>query len=220
MTSIILPSLYNANPLNLDEALNIFVEEKISALHIDIMDGHFVPSLGLCPTMIDALRENYAFNLDCHLMIEKPENNLDFFIAKKPDCLTFHYEATAHHFYLIDSIKRSGIKIGIAINPSTSVDVLETILPFLDLVLIMTVNPGRNGQSFIPSMYEKIKKLHRLKLEHGYHFKIQVDGNVSDKNIQQCVQSGVDLVVSGGFIFQNNQIRQNIQQLNKMLGEN
>jgi ribulose-phosphate 3-epimerase len=207
------PSLFNADLYLIKETLERLQTLGINQLHIDVMDNHYVPNLGFNAGFVNNLKRHTDFILDCHLMVEKPELIIADFIDAKADIITFHYEATAHHSFIINKIKNNNIKAGIAINPSTPVESLNLLLPFVDLVLVMTVNPGQKNETFLPFTLQKIEQLNREKRKGNYHYDIQVDGNITDQTILSCVNSGANSIVSGGFIFKNNEIENNIEKL-------
>jgi ribulose-phosphate 3-epimerase len=207
------PSLFNTDLYLIKETLERLQTLGISQLHIDVMDNHYVPNLGFNAGFVNNLKRHTDFILDCHLMVEKPELIIADFIDAKADIITFHYEATAHHSFIINKIKNNNIKVGIAINPSTPVESLNLLLPFVDLVLVMTVNPGQKNETFLPFTLQKIEQLNREKRKGNYHYDIQVDGNITDQTILPCVNAGANSIVSGGFIFKNNEIENNIEKL-------
>lgn len=210
---ILSPSLFNSDLYQIKENLEKLKLLGIRQLHIDVMDNHYVPNLGFNASFVKNLKTHTDFILDCHLMVEKPELAIADFIDAKADIITFHYEATAHHSFIINKIKSNNIKAGIAINPSTPIENLKLLLPFIDLVLVMTVNPGQKNESFLPFTLQKIEQLTREKQKGNYHYDIQVDGNITDQTISPCIAAGANSIVSGGFIFKNNAIENNIEKL-------
>ena len=194
----IYPSLLSADFLHLERELIFLEESGADAIHLDIMDGSFVPNISYGFPLISTIRKKTKMFLDAHLMIVNPEKYCEAF-AKLCDGVTFHYEATIHHDSLIRSIKESGAMAGIAINPSTSAELLEPILPIADLVLVMSVNPGFGGQKFIDYTLEKIRKLASLKEKNS--FQIEVDGGVTIDNAAMLLEAGADILVSGSDIF-------------------
>ncbi|OCG38477.1 ribulose-phosphate 3-epimerase [Gilliamella sp. Gris1-4] len=210
---ILSPSLFNSDLYFIKETLDKLDLLGITHLHIDVMDNHYVPNLGFNAGFVSNLKSHTNFILDCHLMVEKPESTILDFIEAKPDIITFHYEATVHHSFIINKIKNSNIKVGLAINPSTSVEQIKMLLPFIDLILVMTVNPGQKNEFFLPFTLQKIEQLNLERKERNYHYDIQVDGNITDQTISPCVKAGANNIVSGGFIFNNNDIQNNIEKL-------
>lgn len=217
LTMIIAPSLFNSDLYLLQDNLARLKKIGISHLHIDVMDSHYVPILGFNANLVSDLKKHTDFILDCHLMVDKPEDRVDAFIRAGADIITFHVEATVHHLVIINQLIKHNIKVGIAMNPSTPVALIQPLLPFVDLVLVMTVNPGRAGETFLPFTVDKITQLSVLKQAHSYHYDIQVDGNITDKTIMNCVNAGANNFVSGGFIFNNDEIEHNILRLTRSI---
>ena len=207
---IILPSLLNANTYNIKEQLQILKDKGIDHLHVDVMDGQFVPSQAFGPNTVNDLKNMTDFKLDVHLMIENPEKHIPLY--KNADIITVHYESTRHLYRAIQLIKNMGLKACVAINPATSVSMIEEVLPMLDQVLVMTINPGVPGEKFIAQTMTKIEKLNQLKKEKNYHFNIEVDGNVNKDTINECLKAGANMFVSGSYIF-NGSIPDNIDSL-------
>lgn len=207
---IILPSLLNANTYNIKEQLQILKDKGIDHLHVDVMDGQFVPSQAFGPNTINDLKNMTDFKLDVHLMIENPEKHIPLY--KNADIITVHYESTRHLYRAIQLIKNLGLKACVAINPATSVSMIEEVLPMLDQVLVMTINPGVPGEKFIAQTMTKIEKLNQLKKEKNYHFNIEVDGNVNKDTINECLKAGANMFVSGSYVF-NGSIPDNIDSL-------
>lgn len=207
---IILPSLLNANTYNIKEQLQILKDKGIDHLHVDVMDGQFVPSQAFGPNTVNDLKNMTDFKLDVHLMIENPEKHIPLY--KNADIITVHYESTRHLYRAIQLIKNMGLKACVAINPATSVSMIEEVLPMLDQVLVMTINPGVPGEKFIAQTMTKIEKLNQLKKEKNYHFNIEVDGNVNKDTINECLKAGANMFVSGSYVF-NGSIPDNIDSL-------
>ncbi len=207
---IILPSLLNANTYNIKEQLQILKDKGIDHLHVDVMDGQFVPSQAFGPNTVNDLKNMTDFKLDVHLMIENPEKHIPLY--KNADIITVHYESTRHLYRAIQLIKDMGLKACVAINPATSVSMIEEVLPMLDQVLVMTINPGVPGEKFIAQTMTKIEKLDQLKKEKNYHFNIEVDGNVNKDTINECLKAGANMFVSGSYVF-NGSIPDNIDSL-------
>lgn len=207
---IILPSLLNANTYNIKEQLQILKDKGIDHLHVDVMDGQFVPSQAFGPNTVNDLKNMTDFKLDVHLMIENPEKHIPLY--KNADIITVHYESTRHLYRAIQLIKNMGLKACVAINPATSVSMIEEVLPMLDQVLVMTINPGVPGEKFIAQTMTKIEKLDQLKKEKNYHFNIEVDGNVNKDTINECLKAGANMFVSGSYVF-NGLIPDNIDSL-------
>lgn len=199
--SFLSPSLLSANFYNLSEQLDILVENDIKYLHLDVMDGNFVPNISFGPGIIKSLRKKYDFIFDTHLMIVNPENYIENFKEAGCDIVTIHYEATKHPLRVLQQIKQMGMKAGISLNPGTPVEVLDYLWDELDLILIMTVNPGFGGQSFIESQLKKIKRIRELINKNSPEILLEIDGGVKTTNIERLLDLGIDLFVSGSDVF-------------------
>lgn len=196
----IAPSILSADFAKLGEEIKE-VESAVDYIHVDVMDGHFVPNITIGPLIVDAIRPVTDLPLDVHLMIENPEHYIQAFVDAGADIITVHQEACPHLHRVVQQIKQAGVKAGVVINPATPVESIEYVLEDVDLVLVMTVNPGFGGQSFIPSGLNKIKQLFDLRSEHGYSYEIEVDGGVNQETAKQCIDAGADVLVAGSAIF-------------------
>jgi len=197
----IAPSILSANFLSLGEEIKAAETAGADMLHIDIMDGHFVPNITIGPFIVEAIRTITSLPLDVHLMIEKPDSYLRDFIKAGADYLTIHYEASIHLHRTVQRIKESGVRAGVSLNPATPVWSLEDIVPDIDLVLLMSVNPGFGGQEFIPQVIDKIKMLKKLIREKGLSPSIEIDGGVKLENIPDIIAAGADILVMGSAFF-------------------
>ncbi|MEZ7764550.1 ribulose-phosphate 3-epimerase [Gemella sp. 27098_8_92] len=197
----ILPSILSADFANLERDVKELEQIGIDMFHIDVMDGNFVPNISFGFPIIEAIRSKTDKIFDCHLMIARPEEYVERFCNAGCDMVSFHIEATNHADRVIQIIKNSGKKAGIVLNPQTPIESAKYLLPKLDYVLIMTVNPGFGGQKFIPEMLEKIEELAKIREEKGYSFLIQVDGGVNVETSKLCRDKGADLLVCGSFLF-------------------
>jgi len=197
----ILPSILSADFANLERDVRELEQIGIDMIHIDVMDGNFVPNISFGFPIIEAIRSKTDKIFDCHLMIARPEEYVERFCNAGCDMVSFHIEATNHADRVIQIIRNSGKKAGIVLNPQTSIESVKYLLPKLDYVLIMTVNPGFGGQKFIPEMLEKIEELAKIREEKGYSFLIQVDGGVNVETSKLCRDKGADLLVCGSFLF-------------------
>jgi ribulose-phosphate 3-epimerase len=182
-------------------ALSLIKEKHGSLVHIDVMDGTFVPEISYGEPVVRSLRPHSDLPFDVHLMVEHPETHIESFAKAGADFITFHAENTVHQHRIVQHIHSLGKKAGIAIVPSTPVDALAEILPYVDLVLVMSVNPGFGGQSIIPRCIEKITALKGLRKAHGYAYQISVDGGVTEKTALSVINAGADIVVSGSAFF-------------------
>lgn len=198
---IISPSLLSANFLNLEKDIETVNNSKADWFHLDIMDGVFVPNISYGMPVISQIKKKAGKPLDTHLMIVQPERYISVFQKIGADILTVHYEACTHLHRTIQEIKAGGMKAGVALNPHSPVNALEDIITDIDIVLIMTVNPGFGGQTFIPSGLDKIRKLKKLIKESGAHTLIEVDGGVNLTIGEQLAEAGADALVAGSFVF-------------------
>ncbi len=197
------PSLLSADFNNLESAIKHIENNNGKAVHIDVMDGQFVPEITYGQPVVRALRKSTKLPFDVHLMVENPENQINSFADAGADWITFHYEATAHSHRLIQMIHERGLKAGISICPATPVVVLSELLSCVDIILIMTVNPGWGGQKIIPSCVEKVRELAKLRNENGYNYQISVDGGINEKTLSSVVEAGANIIVSGSAFFNN-----------------
>jgi len=202
---IIAPSVLSLHYDDFNRELDI-LNSRCKFLHFDVMDGHFVPNLTFGPDILKAFRRNSNLFLDVHIMVDNPEFISQIFIKSGADSITFHYEALSNDeeiLNLIQKIKQENyIKVGISIKPGTNVEVLEPFLDYLDIVLIMSVEPGFGGQKFIDSALDKIKYLKNYKDEHNSNYLIEVDGGINDMTCKKCLDAGVDIVVAGSYLFE------------------
>ncbi len=195
------PSILSADFTRLSEEVRAVEEAGADYLHVDVMDGRFVSNITIGPFVVNALKSVASVPLDVHLMIEEPERFVPEFAASGADIITVHAEATRHLHGTVQLIKANGARAGVSINPATPVGVLEDILDDLDLVLVMSVNPGFGGQSFIPVALKKIKALRSLITGRGLHTELEVDGGIKVDNIREAASAGADVFVAGSGIF-------------------
>lgn len=198
---LLAPSVLSADFSDLKAAVSMIEKNNGKAVHIDVMDGQFVPEITYGQPVIRSIRKLTKLPFDVHLMVKNPENQIDSMIESGADWVTFHLEATAHAHRLIQAIHEKGKKAGIAICPATPVSVLSEILECADIILVMTVNPGWGGQTLISSCVKKVQELKRIRSENNYKYMISVDGGINSKTIETVVDAGTDIVVSGSSFF-------------------
>lgn len=197
----IAPSILSADFAKLGNEIKEVEEGGADYIHIDVMDGNFVPNITIGPLIVEAIRPVTDLTLDVHLMIENPDDYIESFAHAGADIITVHQEASKHLHRTVNLIKSLNVKAGVVINPATPIHMIEEVLGDVDLVLVMTVNPGFGGQSFIPSMLKKIRQLDQLRKDFGYTFELQVDGGVNESTAKDCVQAGADVLVAGSAVF-------------------
>ncbi|MEG2246905.1 MAG: ribulose-phosphate 3-epimerase [Peptostreptococcaceae bacterium] len=206
------PSILSADFARLLEDVKKVENAGCEYLHIDVMDGHFVPNITLGPAIVKSLRNDVNMVFDAHLMIENPDNYIKDFADAGCDIIVVHEEACTHLHRTIQNIKSHNVKAGVALNPATPIENIKYVLKDLDMVLIMTVNPGFGGQSFIDTMIDKIKELKALINEQGLDIDIQVDGGIKPSNVDKVVQAGANVIVAGSAIFNSDDIDATVKQ--------
>lgn len=202
-TPALAPSLLSADFCSLEKAIKQIEDNNGTVVHIDVMDGQFVPEITYGQPVVRTIRKLTKLPFDVHLMVEHPENQINSFADAGADWITFHYEATPHSHRLIQMIHERGLKAGVAICPGTPVAALSELFSTVDLVLVMTVNPGWGGQKIVPSCVDKIAELKKLREKNGYNFLISVDGGVNNDTIGSVKDAGADVIVSGSAFFNN-----------------
>ena len=209
----IAPSILSADFSNLIGDIIKVEEAGCDLLHIDVMDGHFVPNISLGTPIIKSLKGKTKLPFDVHLMIENPDRYIKDFVDAGASIISVHSEACIHLHRTIEQIKNHGIKAAVALNPSTSLADIDYVLDDLDMVLVMTVNPGFGGQSFIPGMIQKIKRLRAMIEERNLNIDIQVDGGIKPSNVHLVTEVGANIIVAGSAIFHSKDIKQTVEEI-------
>ena len=214
----IAPSILSADFTRLGEEIKAVEEAGADYIHIDVMDGHFVPNITVGPMIVKAARKATDLPLDVHLMIESPEMYIDDFVKVGSNLITVHVETVTHLHRLLEVIRDAGVKAGAALNPATSLSSIEYVLRHLDMVVLMTVNPGFGGQSFIPEVLPKISELKKIIAQKGIEVDIEVDGGINVKNIAQAAQAGANVFVAGNAVFSSQNYAETISMMRKNIG--
>jgi ribulose-phosphate 3-epimerase len=218
MKKQIAPSILSADFSRLGEEIKTVEKAGADLIHVDVMDGHYVPNITIGPGVVSSLRKTTGLPFDVHLMIEDPDRYIDAFVDAGSNIITVHAEAVIHLHRTVHYIKGKGVKVGVSLNPSTPLACVEEILPDIDLLLIMTVNPGFGGQKFIPGMLPKIRKARELAQTRGLKMAIEVDGGVTAENIGTLAEAGADIFVAGAAIFGSASYRDTINRMKAILG--
>ncbi|MBC8568352.1 ribulose-phosphate 3-epimerase [Mogibacterium sp. NSJ-24] len=195
------PSILSADFSRLGKSVETIEKAGAHLIHVDVMDGHFVPNISFGSAVMKSLAGKTSMAFDVHLMIEEPDRYLEDFVTEQTEYITVHQEACVHLNRTLQHIKSLGVKAGIALNPATPLSVLEYCLEDVDMVLIMSVNPGFGGQRFIPSALNKVKRLYRMKNERNPKLKIEIDGGINLSNVRSVTDAGVEIVVAGSSVF-------------------
>lgn len=214
--TLIAPSVLAADFGNLQRDIEMINNSEADWFHIDIMDGVFVPNISYGMPVLKAISKHAKKTIDVHLMIIDPDRYIKEFASLGADILTVHYEACTHLHRTLQAIKAEGMKAGVAINPHTSVDLLEDVINDIDLVLVMSVNPGFGGQSFIENTYKKVRRLKEIIRENNASTMIEVDGGVTDKNAAKLAEAGADALVAGSFVFKAEDPAETIKELKSL----
>lgn len=212
----IAPSILAADYANFETELKRLEKTGVEYVHIDIMDGHFVPNISFGADVVAAMRPHSKLVFDCHLMVSNPEHHIDAFARAGADIMTIHAEATVHIHGALQKIKAAGMKAGVVINPGTPLSTIENVLNLADQVLLMTVNPGFGGQAYIPEMEEKIAALVALREQKGLQFDIEVDGGIDNKTIYSAKAAGANVFVAGSYLFKGD-LEANVETLKAAL---
>ena len=213
---LIAPSVLAADFSNLQRDIEMINESEADWFHIDIMDGVFVPNISFGMPVLRDIKKHAKKTLDVHLMIVNPDQYIETFASLGADILTVHYEACTHMHRTIQAIKATGMKAGIALNPHSSVNQLKDVIKDIDVVCLMSVNPGFGGQSFIENTFDKVKELKDLIQSTGSECQIEIDGGVTNKNAKKLVQAGANILVAGSYVFKNSNPTETISKLIKL----
>jgi ribulose-phosphate 3-epimerase len=213
------PSILSADFARLAEQVRSVTDGGASVVHVDVMDGHFVPNITIGPPVVKSLRNATELPLDCHLMIENPDQYIPDFAAAGADWVSVHQEACVHLNRTLQHIRDHKMLAGVVINPATPVEVLTEVLDMIDYVLVMSVNPGFGGQKFLPGSVHKIRHLAELRRERGLNYRIEVDGGVDLNTVSEVVQAGAEILVAGNAVFGKGDPKQNAEKLLKAATE-
>lgn len=197
----IAPSILSADFSRLGEDVVMLEKAGADLIHVDVMDGHFVPNITIGPLVVQSIRKSTTVPFDVHLMIENPLDYAEQFVKAGADIITLHVEALMHLDRAVQLVKSLGVKVGLALNPATSLSTIEYVLEDIDMVLVMTVNPGFGGQKFIPSMVRKLKTLNGMIANIGKEIDVQVDGGISPANVKTVLDAGANVIVAGSAVF-------------------
>ncbi|MEH7415443.1 ribulose-phosphate 3-epimerase [Neobacillus drentensis] len=209
----IAPSILSADFSKLGEEIIAVDQAGADYIHIDVMDGHFVPNITIGPLIVEAVRPVTKLPLDVHLMIDNPDQYIEAFAKAGADFITVHVEASRHLHRTIQSIKSFGIKAGVVLNPATPVESIQHIIGDIDMVLLMSVNPGFGGQTFIPEVLPKIRKVKEMAEQKGLSIEIEIDGGVNPETARQCIEAGATVLVAGSAVYNQEDYKQAISQL-------
>ena len=211
-------SILSADFKRLEEEIKPLKSEGVDYLHFDVMDGHFVNNISFGSYVLSCIKDSTTLIKDVHLMITNPNKYIDDFIKAGAELITFHFEAVEKReiIPLINKIKENNVKVGLSIKPNTKVEEVLEFLPYLDLVLIMSVEPGFGGQKFIESSLSKIKELDDLRKENNYSYLIEIDGGINENTSKGCIENGVDILVSGSYIFKSENRKESISKLKEV----
>jgi ribulose-phosphate 3-epimerase len=209
----IAPSILSADFTRLEDQIRAVEKGGAEILHFDVMDGCFVPNITIGLPVLRSVRKKTRLKIDCHLMIVEPSRYAVEFVKAGADMVSVHVEADVHLHRTLSAIRQAGAEAGIAVNPATSLSVLDEAISFADFVLLMSVNPGFGGQRFIPTSLDKLRRLRQMIQEKGLKTRIEIDGGIDSKNISQVVQAGAEIIVAGSAVFENENPTQAVKDL-------
>lgn len=212
------PSILSADFSKLGEDVKVIEEAGAHIIHVDVMDGHFVPNISYGATVMKSLVGKTNMPFDVHLMIENADNYIGDFVTENTEYITVHQEACTHLHRTVQLIKSHGVKAGVAINPATPVSTLSCILDEVDMVLVMSVNPGFGGQKYIESCLDKVKELDKIRKDLNLKFEIEIDGGINSDNISTVIEAGVDIAVAGSAVFKAEDVPARVRAFNEKLG--
>ncbi len=212
----IAPSIFAADFARLGEEARAAQQGGAGLLHCDVMDGHFVPNITIGPVVIASLRKATTLPLDCHLMVYNPDALIPSFVEAGANMISVHVEGNIHLDRTLNLLRSSGVGAGVVLNPATPLDALREVLDLVDYVLVMTVNPGFGGQKFIPQSVDKIRRLAEIRRERNLRFRIEVDGGITEENVQDVVRAGATMIVTGTTIFHSGDARRAVERMRKL----
>jgi ribulose-phosphate 3-epimerase len=213
------PSILSADFARLGDDARAAIEGGAQLLHVDVMDGHFVPNITIGPPVVSSLRKAVTVPLDVHLMIENPDQFIPAFVDAGADWISVHQEACIHLNRTLELIKSHDVKAGVVLNPATPVQTLGEVLDIVDYILVMSVNPGFGGQKFIPGSLEKVRKLGTMRNAKGLDYRIEIDGGVSLNNVAEIAKAGAEILVAGNAVFGKGNVKDNVKNLLKAANE-
>lgn len=211
------PSILSADFARLGEQVELISKAGADYVHVDVMDGHFVPNISFGATVMKSLDKFNTAPYDVHLMIENPDNYIEDFVDSKTEYIVVHQEACRHLNRTLTHIKSCGVKPGVSINPATPVSTLENVLEYVDIVLIMSVNPGFGGQKFIPNCLDKVRQLAKMRKKRNLDFAIEIDGGITLDNVKEVIDAGVDIVVAGSSVFKAEDIGARVKEFKAII---
>jgi len=215
----IVPSILSADFSRLGEDIARVESTGINMLHVDVMDGHFVPNLTLGPPLVESIRKRSKLKFDCHLMVENPDLMAPLFLAAGANLVSVHAEVARNLDRTLHAIQDEGARAGVAINPATPIEMIENVLDFVDYVLVMSVNPGFGGQRFIARSLDKVRRLDRIRQQSNYGYRIEIDGGVSHANVAEIVRAGCDWLVAGSAVFHSEDAAAAVNEMQQIAAE-